>query len=89
MPQYRISIEYERGDGTNIERSRLEPLIVEAEGFAEAISHFQVIEALNRLDAKLLDKVTDSLPPEVAAEAAASLLPLYSVQICGAVYNEV
>jgi hypothetical protein len=83
MPRYKITVEYNRSDTTSKEKLRGETLFIEAESLAEAITSQQVAEAINRLDKKMVDKQVDSWPPEVAAEAVASLASLYNVQVCG------
>jgi|ERR687885_44733 hypothetical protein len=83
MPRYKITVEYNRSDTTSKENLRVEPLCIEAESLAEAMTSQQVAEAINRLDKKMVDKQVDSWPAEVAAEAVASLASLYNVQVCG------
>lgn len=89
MPKYKINIEYIRGHGSSKEKNKLEPLVIEAEEFVAALTHAQVKEALKSLNNQIVDNEIKSLPPEVAAEAVASFLPLYSVQICGEVEEEI
>jgi hypothetical protein len=86
MPEYKITIEYEHRNGMNIERTRLDPLVVEAASFAEAMTHEQVEEAINRLDAQMVDKEVDSLPPELILETVASSAYLSSIQVYAEVY---
>lgn len=88
MPRYKIMIEYDRSDGTTTQRLRMKSLLVEAESFAKAMTHEQVAKVINQLSEKMVDKQINSLPPEVAAEAVASSLPLYSVQICAEVCED-
>lgn len=86
MPEYKITIEYEHRHGMNSEQIRLEPLVIEAASFAEAITHEQVAEAINRLDAQMVDQEVDALPPEVVLETVASSAYLSSVQVHAEVY---
>lgn len=81
MLRFKITIEYDQFDGMGRDRQKLEPLIVEAESFAAAMTSGQVAEAINRLDARMLNKEVDSLPPEAALELVTSSAYLSSIQL--------
>ena len=85
MLRNKITIEYDQFDGMTRDRQKLEPVFVEAESFAEAMTSRQVAEAINRLDTRMLNKEVDSLPPEAALEVVTSSAYLSSVQLCAEV----
>lgn len=87
MPTYKITIEYVYSKADNKERGRLEPLLVEAESLAKAMTSQPVAEAIKQADTQVLDKRIDSLPPELALAVVASSTHSYSIQVCGEVYE--
>lgn len=87
MPTYKITIEYVYSKVDNKERGKLEPLLVEAENLAHAMTSQPVAEAIKQADTQILDKRINSLPPELALEVVATSAYSYSIQVCGEAYE--